>query len=49
MSLISVEPYLPTTQIPPELVQEVVDTVNSEDIKDGEIKSVIFDIGRQEN
>ena len=48
MSLVSVEPYLPTTQIPPELVQEVVDTVNSEDIKDGEIKSVIFDIGGQE-
>ena len=48
MSLISVEPYLPTTQIPPELVQEVADTVNSEDIKDGEIKSVIFDIGGQE-
>ena len=48
MTPISVDPYLPTTQIPAELVQEVVDTVNSEDIQDGEIRSVIFDIGGQE-
>jgi len=50
MSFISIEPSFPTAltkPIPEELVKEVLEIVNSEDTHDGEIRSVIFDIGRQ--
>ena len=51
MSLLSIEPSLPsasTEPIPPQLVKEVIDTISSEDIQDQEVRSVIFDIGGQE-
>ena len=51
MSLISIKSDLPAASakpFPPELVKEVIDTVNSEDIQHQEVRCVIFDIGGQE-
>ena len=51
MSLISIKSDLPAAlakPIPPDLVKEVTDTVNSEDVQHQEVRCVIFDIGGQE-